>query len=119
MRPRGEASEEHQQGKAGPRACEPYKGKADHRTGKGGGVVRPTTPDDEGAKVAAALGNVPVRREPVDHGSSSAYLGDFTDTRILAMELGIDLLPLSLQVESTIEWLADSGTKAACHATGE
>ncbi|WP_324740325.1 NAD(P)-dependent oxidoreductase [Tsuneonella sp. CC-YZS046] len=74
---------------------------------------------DVAALVAAALGNVPVRREPVDHGSSSAYLGDFTDTRILAMELGIDLLPLSLQVESTIEWLADSGTKAACHATGE
>jgi nucleoside-diphosphate-sugar epimerase len=62
---------------------------------------------DIAARVAALSGGSAVERGSIEHGRSSAYLGDFTDTRILAMELGIDLAPLLRQIEDTIRWIAN------------
>lgn len=62
---------------------------------------------DLAALVAARCGNVSIRRGSVDFTRVSAYLGDFTDTRVLAMELGQRILPLSAQIDDTIHWLSD------------
>lgn len=62
---------------------------------------------DLAALVARVIGIVgAVRRGPVDLGRSSAYLGDFTNTKVLAMELAQDLVPLLQQVKDTVAWMA-------------
>lgn len=52
---------------------------------------------------------VRIARERVDYGQRSVYLGDFTQTRILAMELGLPLASLRSQVKDTIDWLKSGG----------
>lgn len=61
--------------------------------------------EDLASLVADASGGATVHRAALGYGSSSAYLGDYTDTKLLAMELGIALSPLRKQVEDTIDWL--------------
>lgn len=61
---------------------------------------------DIAAHVATALPHPPhVRREAVNHGKPSLYLGDPTHAKVLAMELGIELTPFAVQVADTIAWL--------------
>lgn len=47
----------------------------------------------------------PIRRGPVDYTRPSLYLGDPTHTKVLAMELGVALRPLAVQVADTWNWL--------------
>ncbi|MCW1429338.1 NAD-dependent epimerase/dehydratase family protein [Novosphingobium sp. JCM 18896] len=62
--------------------------------------------DDIAALVAAASqGSITIERGPVNFGQPSLYLGDATQTKVLAMELGIELRPLSVQVADTLTWL--------------
>lgn len=59
-----------------------------------------------------ALGSPPIRRGPVDYARPSLYLGDPTQAKVLAMELGVTLRPLSIQVADTLNWLlAEQGRK--------
>jgi len=60
---------------------------------------------DIAALVAAQMGDVPVRRAAIRHENASIYLGNFPDTKVLAMELGFDLRPLTVQVRDTIDWI--------------
>lgn len=62
---------------------------------------------DIAACVSELSGGCRVERVTVDHGRCSAYLGDFTDTKILSMELGIELKSLRQQVSDTIHWIAN------------
>ena len=50
-------------------------------------------------------GKVRVLRGAVDTARPSAYLGDFTQTRVLAMQVGRGLAPLRQQVDDTVAWL--------------
>lgn len=52
--------------------------------------------------------DLPIRRGPVDFARSSAYLGDPTQAKVLAMELACTLRPLTVQVSDTVAWLAAS-----------
>jgi len=62
--------------------------------------------EDLAELVAAASSNMPtINRQPVDYTRHSLYLGDHTQTRILAMELGHRLTTLPLQVRDTVDWL--------------
>ena len=62
--------------------------------------------EDIAALVAQASPDAPaIRRGPVDFSRPSLYLGDPTHARILAMELGLGLRPLAVQVADTISWL--------------
>lgn len=62
---------------------------------------------DIAALVSAQMGDAPVRRAAMRYDRASVYLGHFPDTKVLAMELGFDLLPLSVQVRDTIRWIVD------------
>ena len=46
-----------------------------------------------------------IRRGPVEFTRPSLYLGDSTHAKVLAMELGIELRPLAVQVADTLAWL--------------
>jgi len=62
--------------------------------------------------VAAQIGGaIEVVRAPVDLGRASAYLGDFTQTKILGMALEHRFAPFSAQIGDTLGWLQ------ASHAT--
>lgn len=61
---------------------------------------------DLAALIAAEMGNIPIRRTSVRYDKPSIYLGNFADTKILAMELGFDLIPLAMQVRDTIRWIS-------------
>jgi nucleoside-diphosphate-sugar epimerase len=72
---------------------------------------------DLAALVAEAFGNSPqILRGPVDYSRPSVYLGDYTQTRVLAMEVGVALSPLAVQVADTIAWLS-SAALAPAHET--
>ncbi|MBY0304910.1 MAG: NAD(P)-dependent oxidoreductase [Sphingomonas sp.] len=84
------------------------------------GVGRPVPIDFCGAEtvemsdtalaVAHQLGGgIAIGRRPVDWSKPSAYLGDFTDTKVLAMELDLPLAPFSAQVADTVHWIEVSG----------
>jgi nucleoside-diphosphate-sugar epimerase len=61
---------------------------------------------DIAALVAQASPGAPrIRRGPVDCTRPSVYLGDPTHARILALELGLSLKSLAVQVADTITWL--------------
>ncbi|HEX8057862.1 MAG TPA: NAD(P)-dependent oxidoreductase [Novosphingobium sp.] len=62
--------------------------------------------EDLAALVAEASPNTPtISRGAVDFACPSIYLGDHTQTKVLAMELGNRLSALPLQVRDTIAWL--------------
>ncbi|WP_371431967.1 NAD-dependent epimerase/dehydratase family protein [Novosphingobium sp.] len=80
------------------------------------GIGRPTPIDLCGAEVVemadiaalvaeASYGSPPICRGPVDFSRPSLYLGNPTHTKVLAMELGISLRPLSVQIVDTVAWL--------------
>lgn len=50
-------------------------------------------------------GRVEVEREGVDWSRPKAYLGDFVDTKVLAMETGVPLAPFLVQVADTARWM--------------
>ena len=57
--------------------------------------------------LAERLGHgVPITRDTVDYTRPSSYLGQFADTKALAMELGIPLKLLRTQVIDTFAWLS-------------
>lgn len=60
---------------------------------------------DLAAMIAIRMGHIPIRRVAVRHDEASIYLGNYPDTKVLAMELGFDLIPLTVQVEDTIRWI--------------
>lgn len=63
--------------------------------------------------VAESTGrNICIERPGVDYAGSSSYLGDATQTRVLALELNVCLLPAAVQVSDMVEWMAR-------HAQGE
>jgi nucleoside-diphosphate-sugar epimerase len=61
--------------------------------------------------VAEASAGVPIRRGLIDFTRPSAYLGDPTQTLVLAMEVGLDLRPLAVQVRDTVAWLENPGAR--------
>ncbi|MDR3430272.1 NAD(P)-dependent oxidoreductase [Silvimonas sp.] len=61
---------------------------------------------DLAALVAQAVGGNPViTRGQVDTSRPSVYLGDFTQTRVLAMQTNFRLRPLRQQIADTVAWL--------------
>ncbi|WP_374146897.1 NAD-dependent epimerase/dehydratase family protein [Sphingomonas sp. 28-63-12] len=65
---------------------------------------------DTALAVAHQLGgNIAIARRPVDWSEPSAYLGDFTNTKVLAMELDVALAPFSSQVADTVRWIEGAG----------
>lgn len=61
---------------------------------------------DIAATVAQILDeSIPIRREGVDWSRPNAYLGDFVDTKILAMETGVPLASFLHQVADTARWM--------------
>jgi len=50
--------------------------------------------------------NIPVFRDSVDGFRCSAYLGNFVETKILAMDVNVGLTPFSQQVRDTLAWIA-------------
>ncbi len=48
---------------------------------------------------------IAIERGPVDWDRPSRYVGDFTQTRSLARQLGLPLRPLSRQVAETVAWM--------------
>lgn len=65
---------------------------------------------DTALAVAQHLGGgIAVARGPVDWAKPKAYLGDFTDTKVLAMELNLPLAPFSTQVADTVRWIEQTG----------
>lgn len=65
---------------------------------------------DTALAVAQTLGgDIAVARGPVDWSKPKAYLGDFTDTKVLAMELNLPLAPFSTQVVDTVRWIERTG----------
>lgn len=70
--------------------------------------------EDLAWQVATACGGVPVTRENLSFGSSGVYLGNFTETKMLAMELGCSLSGLADQIRDTIGWLGLGGGADAC-----
>jgi nucleoside-diphosphate-sugar epimerase len=60
----------------------------------------------------ASSGSPKVRRGPVDFSRPSLYLGNPTHAKVLAMELGLDLKALPIQVADTVAWLQQN---AACN----
>jgi nucleoside-diphosphate-sugar epimerase len=65
--------------------------------------------EDLAAIVARVVGMAGmVRRGPLDLGRSSSYLGEFADTKVLAMQLGYNLLGLEQQVIDTVAWMASN-----------
>lgn len=76
---------------------------------------------DTALAVAHQLGgDIVIARGPVDWSEPSAYLGDFTNTKVLAMELDIALAPFSSQVADTVRWIdgaRDSGGGPSITAT--
>lgn len=83
------------------------------------GVGRPSAFDLCGAEVlemadvaqvvAARIGGgVEVTRGPVDLTRSSAYLGDFTQTKMLGMALGHRFAAFDVQIGDTLVWLQPS-----------
>lgn len=74
---------------------------------------------DIAAMIAARMGDIPIRRVAVRHDMASVYLGNFPDTKVLAMELGFDLMPFTVQVDDTIRWItAVSGVEQAMSGGG-
>lgn len=74
--------------------------------------------EDLAAIVARVTGMTGVvRRGPLDLQRSSSYLGNFADTKVLAMEVAHTLAPLEKQVRDTFEWMA-SGSDATVGAQG-
>ncbi|WP_338467467.1 NAD(P)-dependent oxidoreductase [Novosphingobium sp. ZN18A2] len=64
---------------------------------------------DLAESVADAVGgDIAIDRDTIDFTRPSVYLGNFVQTRLLAMELGVALAPLERQVRDSIEWLVDS-----------
>jgi nucleoside-diphosphate-sugar epimerase len=64
--------------------------------------------EDIAALVAEAWhGSTEIRRGPVDFNRPSLYLGDPTQAKVLAMQLGVKLKPLSAQIADTIAWLGN------------
>lgn len=66
--------------------------------------------EDLADAVAAAIeelhgDRIPVRRSTPDCTRSSQYLGNFADTKVLAMQLRVAFSSLGRQVSDTIEWL--------------
>lgn len=58
--------------------------------------------------IASCLGNnVTVERDSVDWHRPSIYLGDYTNTKILSMELGRPLFGFSSQVADTLRWMSN------------
>lgn len=56
--------------------------------------------------VAKVVGGNPlITRGPVDTARPSAYLGNFTQTKVLAMQLGLRLQALPQQITDTVSWL--------------
>jgi nucleoside-diphosphate-sugar epimerase len=61
---------------------------------------------DIAATVAAHAGSgIRVAREPVNWSQPSTYLGNFVETKLLAMELGASLAPFNQQVIDTLAWM--------------
>jgi nucleoside-diphosphate-sugar epimerase len=62
------------------------------------------------AALTAALYSKPVTvaRAPLWTDAANAYLGDFVQTKCLALRLGLDLAPFRRQLADTIAWLSDS-----------
>lgn len=50
-------------------------------------------------------GNVTIVRGIVNGENPSIYLGNFVDTKVLAMEVGIPLTPFNKQLADTVTWL--------------
>lgn len=74
---------------------------------------------DLASLVARASGNSPqILRGSVDYSTSSLYLGDYSQTRVLAMELGVTLSPLDVQVADTIAWLSHRASAFAVEPFG-
>jgi len=68
---------------------------------------------DLAAAVAALTGSPPIERGRIDHARPSAYLGDFVDTKCLAMELGVELAPFWQQIRDTVRWIASTRDQEA------
>jgi nucleoside-diphosphate-sugar epimerase len=62
------------------------------------------------AALTASLSSrhVTVARAQLRTDAANAYLGNFVDTKRLALQLGLDLAPFSSQLKDTIAWLSDS-----------
>jgi nucleoside-diphosphate-sugar epimerase len=54
-------------------------------------------------------GEINVVRDEVDCTRASVYLGDFTHTKVLGMELGQRFAPFAQQVADTCRWLGSKG----------
>jgi nucleoside-diphosphate-sugar epimerase len=52
-------------------------------------------------------GKVQLVRDSVDWKNPSAYLGDFPQTKALAMQLGLSFSPLSVSILDTLTWLIE------------
>lgn len=63
--------------------------------------------DDLANAIACHVGGgVTIRRGVVDTTTTSTYLGSFSQTKALAMQLGLALRPLAACVEDTMQWLS-------------
>lgn len=50
-------------------------------------------------------GNGHIERAMVDHENPQVYLGNFIQTKLLAMALGVTITPLDKQIVDTVNWL--------------
>lgn len=57
------------------------------------------------AVVRAVGGNRTIGRGPVDWSDTNAYIGDFVQTKMLAMQLDIPLAGFERQVQDTVDWI--------------
>lgn len=65
---------------------------------------------DIAAHAASTVGGtIRIERPAINGSGSSSYLGDFTDTRSLALKLGVSIRPFSLQLEDTWRWIRVPG----------
>ena len=61
---------------------------------------------DIAATIAERMnGSIPIVRGGVDWSRPNAYLGDFTATKTLAMQVGVPLTPFLRQVADTVQWM--------------
>ncbi len=61
---------------------------------------------DIAAQAAHAVGGeIRIERPAINGSGSNSYLGDFTQTRGLALKLGLPIRPFSLQLDETWAWI--------------
>ncbi|OZA59331.1 MAG: hypothetical protein B7X78_08500 [Sphingomonadales bacterium 39-62-4] len=61
---------------------------------------------DIASAVAAQCGHTTeINRPALDLSAPAVYLGNHVDTKVLAMETGIELAPFSVQIADTLKWI--------------